>query len=89
LSFFLNQQCGSRTRQEIFERSCGEVASLRDVLGETADGRRVRLTEYVGVGVAEEAPQALAKGAIMRFKKRSAPCLAAPVQFVPETSSAV
>jgi phosphotransferase system enzyme I (PtsI) len=50
-----------RTRRDIFDRFCGELAGLRDVPAVTPDGRTVRLK--ANVGLAEEVPQALAQGA--------------------------
>jgi phosphotransferase system enzyme I (PtsI) len=50
-----------RTRRDIFDRFCGELAGLRDVPAVTPDGRMVRLK--ANVGLAEEVPQALAQGA--------------------------
>jgi phosphotransferase system enzyme I (PtsI) len=50
-----------RTRREIFDRFCGELAELRDVPAVTPDGRAVLLK--ANVGLAEEIPLALARGA--------------------------
>ena len=50
-----------RTRCDLFENLCGELAGLRDVPAVTPDGRKVRLT--ANVGLAEEVPHALAQGA--------------------------
>jgi phosphotransferase system enzyme I (PtsI) len=49
------------TRREIFDRFCGELAELRDVPAVTPDGRVILLK--ANVGLAEEIPQALARGA--------------------------
>jgi phosphotransferase system enzyme I (PtsI) len=50
-----------RTRRDIFDRFCGELAGLRGVPAITPDGRAVRLN--ANVGLAEEVPRALAQGA--------------------------
>lgn len=48
-------------RQEIFHHFRGELAGLREAPAETLDGHRVRLS--ANIGLAEEAPHALAQGA--------------------------
>jgi phosphotransferase system enzyme I (PtsI) len=50
-----------RTRRDIFDRFCGELAELRDAPAMTLDGRPVLLK--ANVGLAEEIPHALAQGA--------------------------
>jgi phosphoenolpyruvate-protein phosphotransferase (PTS system enzyme I) len=50
-----------RTRREIFERFCGELAGLRDAPAITPDGRAIRLT--ANIGLLEEIPRALEQGA--------------------------
>lgn len=50
-----------RTRRELFDHLCGELAGLREERAVTPDGRAVRLT--ANVSLAEEVPYAVEQGA--------------------------
>jgi phosphotransferase system enzyme I (PtsI) len=50
-----------RTRRDLFENLCDELAGPCDAPAVTPDGRKVRLT--ANVGLAKEVPHALVQGA--------------------------